>query len=293
MATESQIAYIISLLDRGGYNLRRTNAAYQRLGATGAWRRGQDPRDWVRSLSATQASEVIDTLLSETATGTPPADPPAPEQAAPEQAAPEQAAERGTDGGAPLRLGEIMNLWEDAATRGLLDLIEIRYEDVAPGDVFVWDTGDTGDEDRLVKGWRDMDGGWQGSSPSYGYRGRIWRLALRTDVTPQEARHRHREAVRCYVARREARRDGAAATRRAGASQAGERLDYMLALRCAVTDERAAREEAEAARERMRQAALDAVGSGASIAEVARLVGVPRSTLYRWRSGHHTVRGGA
>ena len=284
MATESQTAYIISLLDRGGYNLRRTNAAYQRLGATGAWRRGQDPRDWVRSLSATQASEVIDTLLSETA-----AEQAAPEQAA-EQAAPEQAAERGTDGGAPLRLGEIMNLWEDAATRGLLDLIEIRREDVAAGDVFVWDLDD---EDRLVKGWRDMDGGWQGSSPSYGYRGRIWRLALRTDVTPQEARHRYREAVRRHVARREARRDGAAATRRAGASQAGERLDYMLALRCAVTDERAAREEAEAARERMRQAALDAVGSGASIAEVARLVGVPRSTLYRWRSGHHTVRGGA
>lgn len=287
MATESQIAYIISLLDRRGYDLRRTSAAYQRLGATGAWRRGQDPRDWVRSLSATQASEVIDTLLSETAAGTPPADPPAPEQAAPEQAA-----ERGTDGGAPLRLGEVINLWEDAATRGLLDLIEIRYEDVAPGDAFVWDTGD---EDRLVMAWRDMDGVWRGSSPLYSRRMRIriWRLALRTDVTPQEARHRHREAVRRYVARREARRDGAAATRRAGASQAGERLDYMLALRCAVTDERAAREDAEAARERMRQAALDAVGSGASIAEVARLVGVPRSTLYRWRSGHHTVRGGA
>lgn len=63
------------------------------------------------------------------------------------------------------------------------------------------------------------------------------------------------------------------------------RLDALLELRRAVMAERAAREDAEAARERMRKAALDAVGAGASVSEAARLVGVPRSTLYRWRDG--------
>lgn len=63
------------------------------------------------------------------------------------------------------------------------------------------------------------------------------------------------------------------------------RLDALLELRRAVMVERAAREDAEAARERMRKAALDAVGAGASVSEAARLVGVPRSTLYRWRDG--------
>lgn len=63
------------------------------------------------------------------------------------------------------------------------------------------------------------------------------------------------------------------------------RLDALLELRRTVMVERAAREDADAARERMRQAALDAVDAGASVSEAARLVGVPRSTLYRWRDG--------
>jgi len=63
------------------------------------------------------------------------------------------------------------------------------------------------------------------------------------------------------------------------------RLDALLELRQAVMAERAAREDADAARERMRQAALDAVDAGASVSEVARLAGVQRSSVYRWRGG--------
>lgn len=70
------------------------------------------------------------------------------------------------------------------------------------------------------------------------------------------------------------------------------RLDALLELRQAVMAERAAREDADAARERMRQAALDAVDAGASVSEAARLVGVPRSTLYRWRDGRDQTEGG-
>ena len=77
-------------------------------------------------------------------------------------------------------------------------------------------------------------------------------------------------------------------TRGAGRASTEDRLAALIELKQAVAAERAARDDAEAARERMRQAALDAVESGASIAEVARLVGVPRSTLYRWRDGHHS-----
>ena len=52
----------------------------------------------------------------------------------------------------------------------------------------------------------------------------------------------------------------------------GVRLAALVELRRAVMAERAAREDAETARERMRQAALDAVDAGASVSEAARLV---------------------
>ena len=71
------------------------------------------------------------------------------------------------------------------------------------------------------------------------------------------------------------------------------RLAALVEVRRAVVAERAAREDAEAARERLRQAALDAVDAGATASEVARLVGVPRSTLYRWRDGRRTAQGTA
>lgn len=72
----------------------------------------------------------------------------------------------------------------------------------------------------------------------------------------------------------------------------GARLDALVELRRAVTVERAAREDAEAARGRLRQAALDAVDAGASVSEAARLVGIPRSTLYRWRDGRDQTESG-
>jgi len=70
------------------------------------------------------------------------------------------------------------------------------------------------------------------------------------------------------------------------------RLDALLELRRAVMAERDARAAAEAARGRMRKAALDAVDAGASVSEAARLVGVPRSTLYRWRDGRDRTESG-
>ena len=71
------------------------------------------------------------------------------------------------------------------------------------------------------------------------------------------------------------------------------RLAALVEVRRAVVAERAAREAAEAARERLRQAALDAVDAGATASEVARLAGVRRPTLYRWRDGRRTAQGTA
>lgn len=71
------------------------------------------------------------------------------------------------------------------------------------------------------------------------------------------------------------------------------RLAALVEVRRAMVAERAAREDAEAARERLRQAALDAVDAGATASEVARLAGVRRPTLYRWRDGRRTAQGTA
>lgn len=66
------------------------------------------------------------------------------------------------------------------------------------------------------------------------------------------------------------------------------RLAALVEVRRAVVAERAAREDAEAARERLRQAALDAVDAGATASEVARLAGVRRATIYVWRESRPT-----
>ena len=66
------------------------------------------------------------------------------------------------------------------------------------------------------------------------------------------------------------------------------RLAALVEVRRAVVAERAAREDVEAARERLRQAALDAVDAGATASEVARLVGVTRVTIYAWRESRPT-----
>ena len=66
------------------------------------------------------------------------------------------------------------------------------------------------------------------------------------------------------------------------------RLAALVEVRRAVVAERAAREDAEAARERLRQAALDAVDAGETASEVARLAGVRRATIYVWRESRPT-----
>ena len=66
------------------------------------------------------------------------------------------------------------------------------------------------------------------------------------------------------------------------------RLAALVEVRRAVVAERAAREDAEVARERLRQAALDAVDAGATASEVARLAGVRRATIYVWRESRPT-----
>lgn len=70
------------------------------------------------------------------------------------------------------------------------------------------------------------------------------------------------------------------------------RLAALVEVRRAVVAERAAREDAEAARERLRQAALDAVDAGATATEVARLAGVTRVTIYLWRDGREQAESG-
>jgi hypothetical protein len=202
MATIRQVNYILHLLSKQGYNTRYTNAAYQRLGATGGWRRGQDPRDWVESLNAKEASEVIDTLLSEDEEDSEQApegcdQEPAHDGETPrETTKPSEAMPIGIDGApAPdegVRLTEIANLWyHGEPTRRLLDLTEIDAEDAAPGDVVVYapDGGSPRALTWLSRGTRGQPSTWQRERPC----GRIWRLTLRADVTPQEARRQYRE----------------------------------------------------------------------------------------------------
>ena len=71
----------------------------------------------------------------------------------------------------------------------------------------------------------------------------------------------------------------------------GVRLAALVEVRRAMVADRAAREDAEA-RERLRQAALDAVDAGATATEVARLAGVTRVTIYLWRDGREQAESG-
>ena len=61
------------------------------------------------------------------------------------------------------------------------------------------------------------------------------------------------------------------------------RLGALVEVRRATAAERAAREDAAAARERLRRAVLDAVAAGATASEVARLAGIRRASIYDWR----------
>lgn len=78
-------------------------------------------------------------------------------------------------------------------------------------------------------------------------------------------------------------------TRRPGRASAEDRLAALIELKRAVVADRAAREDAAAARARVREAALAAVDAGAGATEVAELVGVQRSMIYRWRDKAHSL----
>ena len=77
------------------------------------------------------------------------------------------------------------------------------------------------------------------------------------------------------------------ATRGAGRASAEDRLAALIELKQAVADDKTAREDAAAARYRLRAAALAAVDAGARATEVAELAGVQRSIIYRWRDRNH------
>lgn len=78
-------------------------------------------------------------------------------------------------------------------------------------------------------------------------------------------------------------------TRGPGRASAEDRLAALIELKRAVVADRAAREDAAAARARVREAALAAVDAGAGATEVAELVGVQRSMIYRWRDKAHSL----
>lgn len=76
-------------------------------------------------------------------------------------------------------------------------------------------------------------------------------------------------------------------TRGSRKASAEDRLAALIELKQAVADDKTAREDAAAARARLRAAALAAVDAGARAAEVAELAGVQRSIIYRWRDKDH------
>lgn len=63
---------------------------------------------------------------------------------------------------------------------------------------------------------------------------------------------------------------------------AATRLDAMIRLRRAAEADKSAREQAAATRAVLRTAAVEAVETGNTVAEVARLAGVRRATVHAW-----------
>lgn len=71
-------------------------------------------------------------------------------------------------------------------------------------------------------------------------------------------------------------------TRGSRKASAEDRLAALIELKQAATADKAAREDAAAARARLRAAALAAVDAGATSTEVAELAGVRRATIHEW-----------
>ncbi|GEM_PF-3823419 len=71
-------------------------------------------------------------------------------------------------------------------------------------------------------------------------------------------------------------------TRGSRKASAEDRLAALIELKQAATADKAAREDAAAARDRLRAAALAAVDAGATSTEVAERAGVRRATIHEW-----------
>lgn len=71
-------------------------------------------------------------------------------------------------------------------------------------------------------------------------------------------------------------------TRGSRKASAEDRLAALIELKQAATADKAAREDAAAARDRLRAAALAAVDAGATSTEVAELAEVRRATIHEW-----------
>lgn len=64
MATEKQVRYLMSLLERAGYGIQYMGAEHKALGAKMSERRGS-VESWLHSLSDFRASTLIDRLKEE------------------------------------------------------------------------------------------------------------------------------------------------------------------------------------------------------------------------------------
>ncbi|MCS6948274.1 MAG: hypothetical protein NZM12_11715 [Steroidobacteraceae bacterium] len=60
-ATEKQVRYVMYLLGKAGYSTRYMNSSFAALGASMRQRSGS-VEDWVRNLSMSEASNIIDQL---------------------------------------------------------------------------------------------------------------------------------------------------------------------------------------------------------------------------------------
>jgi len=65
-ATEKQVRYALHLLGRAGYDTRYMGAQYKRLGAKMSERSGTVD-SWLRGLSVTECSDLIDRLRAQPA----------------------------------------------------------------------------------------------------------------------------------------------------------------------------------------------------------------------------------
>lgn len=62
-ATDKQVSYALSLLDKAGYSTRYMDASFKRLGA-GMRQRSGSVEGWLRSMTKSECSALIDTLRS-------------------------------------------------------------------------------------------------------------------------------------------------------------------------------------------------------------------------------------